>query len=148
MLIMFLLLYIIIFVGVVWSIVNLRNQMIFLPKFKNITYKKHPLIGSEILKKLNIETEYKQILVFSPTCDICHEEVERLVHSSKLQVLFLGNAVDMSVYEEFIQPYKNKYEFFPLELHQLKNLNINFYPMFMKLNSKGKVEDLSSKSIF
>ncbi|WP_176140523.1 hypothetical protein [Halobacillus salinus] len=131
---------------------KLKKEIDELPKFKEISFKKHPMLGKKLLHEIsfnnNSNISYDKVIVFSPTCDICHEEVKRLTRSSK-QVLFVGNALDSELYSEFIQQFDNKDNFVALsDFEVFKKLNINFYPIFVTLDSTGRVSDLSSKSIF
>ena len=123
----------------------LKSEINYLPGRNEISFKNHNLLGKDITdiigkSKINFDKN-TTFLLMSPTCEVCHEKLDKILKGKKYkkeELLFFADSINKIKYEEMIAKYK-EIHIHPLSIYQIQNLNKGLFPIFINVAPSGKV---------
>ncbi|TKD72288.1 hypothetical protein [Pseudalkalibacillus hwajinpoensis] len=138
----------ILFAFLMYQTLLLKKQINLLPEVEFLSFNTHPLNHLNMSQFLRLETPIDRkttVMLTSPSCKVCHEELDAIVRKEKHlkhEMLFFADAILEEEFTQFANTYQHHFEIKPLFLEQLEQLGTTTYPLYIDLNKEGEVHKI------
>lgn len=130
---------------------TLKSEISYLPSVEKLDFNNyHPLVLTNLKEELvlpeNLIGKSAIVLIMSPICPPCHKALAQLIKdikSQKIRYTVYADSVIKEDYNSLVQQYNNQIPIYPLSENELHSLNVDFFPMFLVINSKGFVKKIT-----